>query len=101
MNVVDESELPSQAVMVFSWSSKKWASLIAQLVKNPPAMQETPFNFWVGKIPWRKELLPIPVFCMENSMNRGAWLAVVYRITKSQTWLKQLSTSKKFAVLCY
>ena len=24
-----------------------WASLVAQLVKNPPAMQET----WVGKIP--------------------------------------------------
>ena len=23
----------------------KWASLIAQLVKNPPAMQETPVRF--------------------------------------------------------
>ena len=77
-------------------------SVIAQLVKNPPAMQETPvrflgwedplekgedthsgilglplwlswwriclqcgrpeFNPWVGKIPWRKERLPTPVF---------------------------------------
>ena len=27
-------------------------------VKNPPAMQET----WVGKIPWRRERLPTPVF---------------------------------------
>ena len=35
-----------------------WASLVAQLVKNPPAMWDT----WVGKIPWRKERLPIPVF---------------------------------------
>ena len=35
-----------------------WASLVAQLVKNPPAMQET----WVGKIPWRRERLPTPVF---------------------------------------
>jgi len=35
-----------------------WASLVAQLVKNPPAMQET----WVGKIPWRWERLPTPVF---------------------------------------
>ena len=33
-------------------------SLVAQLVKNPPAMQET----WVGKIPWRRKRLPIPVF---------------------------------------
>ena len=39
------------------------ASLIAQLVKNPPAMQETPqFESWVGKIPWRRERLPTPVF---------------------------------------
>ena len=35
-----------------------WASLVAQLVKNPPAMQET----WIGKIPWRRERLPTPVF---------------------------------------
>ena len=28
-----------------------WASLVAQLVKNPPAMRETWFNLWVGKIP--------------------------------------------------
>ena len=35
-----------------------WASLAAQLVKNPPAMLET----WVGKIPWRRERLPTPVF---------------------------------------
>ena len=38
------------------------ASLVAQLVKNPPAMQRPGFNPWVGKIPWRKERLPTPVF---------------------------------------
>ena len=31
---------------------------MAQTVKNPPAMQETGFDFWVGKIPWRREWLP-------------------------------------------
>ena len=36
---------------------------MAQLVKNPPAMWETPgFNPWVGKIPWRRERLPTLVF---------------------------------------
>ena len=30
---------------------------MAQLVKNPPAMQETLFDSWVGKIPWRRERL--------------------------------------------
>ena len=39
-----------------------WASLVAQLVKNPPAMQETWFDPWVGKVPWRRERLPTLVF---------------------------------------
>ena len=41
------------------------ATLVAQLVKNPPAMRKT----WVqdlgsipGSIPWRRERLPTPVF---------------------------------------
>ena len=39
------------------------ASLVAQLVKNPPAMQETPFfDSWVGKFPWRRDRLSTPVF---------------------------------------
>ena len=37
------------------------ASLRAQLVKNPPAMQETWVQPWVGKICWRRERLPTPV----------------------------------------
>ena len=40
------------------WVSIPLASLVAQLVKNLPAMWET----WVGKIPWRREWLPTPVF---------------------------------------
>ena len=35
-----------------------WASLMAQLVKNLPAMWKTWFDPWVGKIPWRRERLP-------------------------------------------
>ena len=33
-------------------------SLVAQMVKNLSAIQET----WVGKIPWRRACQPIPVF---------------------------------------
>ena len=32
------------------------------MVKNPPAMQETPVRFLVGKICWRRNRLPTPVF---------------------------------------
>ena len=39
-----------------------WTSLVAQLVKNPPAMQET----WVPSLGWEdslvRERLPTPVF---------------------------------------
>ena len=38
------------------------ASLIAQLIKNPPAMQETRFDSWAGEVPWRRDRLPSPVF---------------------------------------
>ena len=37
------------------------ASLIAQLVKNLSAMQETWFDPWVGKICWRRDTPPTPV----------------------------------------
>ena len=39
-----------------------WASLVTQLVKNPPAMQKTWVDPWAGKIPWRRERLHSPVF---------------------------------------
>ena len=40
-----------------------WASLVAQLVKNLTAMQKTwGFGSWVGRIPWRREWPPTPVF---------------------------------------
>ena len=53
-----------------------WASLVAQLVKNPPAMWEN----WVQSLGWEdpleKERLPIPVFW------RIPW-TVVHGVTKS------------------
>ena len=39
-----------------------WASLVALLVNNPLAIRETWVDPSVGKIPWRRERLPTPVF---------------------------------------
>ena len=39
---------------------------MAQTVTNLPAMQETGFDSWVGKIPWRRAWQPTPVFLLEN-----------------------------------
>ena len=43
---------------------------------------------------------PFQYFCLVNPMDRGAWWAVVHRITKSQTWLNQLSmyTSTEYKI---
>ena len=36
------------------------------MVKNLSAMQETRFNPWVRKIPWRRTWQPTPVFLPEK-----------------------------------
>ena len=37
-------------------------SLVDQVIKSLPVMQETQVQFLVGKIPWRREWQPTPVF---------------------------------------
>ena len=39
-----------------------WISLVAQLVKNPPAMQETQVQFLSREDPLKRDKLPTPVF---------------------------------------
>ena len=58
-------------------------SLVAQMVKHLPG-----FNTWVGKILWKREWQPTPVFLPGESHDRGAWWTRVHGITKSQTWLR-------------
>ena len=38
------------------WDSVIFASLVAQLVRNPPAMHETPFQFLSQEDPLEKEM---------------------------------------------
>ena len=70
-----------------------WASLVAQMVKNPPAMLET----WVlipglGRSHGGGLGNPLQCSCLENPTDRGAWQATVHGVAKSQTQLKQLTT---------
>ena len=66
-----------------------WASLVAQTVKNPPAMRET----WVQSLGWEDPLEEGMVTHFSilawriNPMDRGAWRATVHRVAKSQTRL--------------
>ena len=63
------------------------ASLLAQLVKNPPAVQETQVRSLVGKIPGEGNGTSLQYSCLEDPMDRGAWLAAVHGVTESGTRL--------------
>ena len=54
------------------------------------------FDPWVGKIPWRRKWHPFQYSCLENPMDRGAWWATVHRVTKSWTWLSDLTFTFTF-----
>ena len=49
------------------------ASLVAQMVKNPPALRETQSSPWAGRSPGEGNGNPLQYSCLENPMDRGAW----------------------------
>ena len=46
--------------------------MAAQTLKSSPAVQETWFNPWVGKFPWRREWLPTSVFFSGEFHRQGS-----------------------------
>ena len=62
-----------------------WASLVAPLVKSPPAMQET----WIVSLGWEDLLemkgYPLQYSGLENSMD-----CIVHGVAKSQTQLSDI-----------
>ena len=67
------------------------ASLVAQMVKNLPAVWETAMQETEVLIPGSRRFpgeengYPLQCSCLENPMDRGTWQAKVYGITKSWT----------------
>ena len=61
--------------------------------KNPPAkMKNMGSIHGLGRSPGEGNGNPLQYSCLENPMDRGTWWAIVHRVTKSQTQLKQLNT---------
>ena len=64
------------------------ASLLSELAKNPPAMQET----WVQSLGWKDPLeegmaTHTSILARRIPVDRKAWQATVYGVAKSQTRL--------------
>ena len=69
-----------------------WAFLMAQMVKNSHAMQET----WVQSLSWEDPMeegmaTHSSILAWRIPMDRGSWQATVHGVTKSRT---QLSTAQ-------
>ena len=66
------------------------------MVKNLPAnagdIRDTGSIPGLGRSPGGGYGNPPQYSCLENSMERGAWWAIVHGAAKSQTQMKQLST---------
>ena len=68
--------------------TETWASLVAQMVKNPPAVQET----WVLSLGYEDPLekgmaTHSSILALKILRDRGAWQVAVHGVTESQTWL--------------
>ena len=46
----------------------------------------------LGRSPGGGQGNPLQHSCLENTMDRGTWQATIHRVSRSQTWLKWLST---------
>ena len=69
------------------------ASLVAQTVKNLPAMHETQIQSLVGKIPWRRERPPAPVFLPEEFSGQRSLAGYIPWDLKELDTTEQLSLS--------
>ena len=56
----------------------------------------------LGRSPGEGNGNPPQYSCLENTMDRGAWWAIVHRVTKIWAWLStaQLSSKDAFLGLC-
>ena len=63
------------------------AFLVAQTVKNLPAMRETCSIPGLGRSPEEGNGYPLQYSGLENSKDREAWWATVHGVTKSRTQL--------------
>ena len=65
--------------------AKFQASLMAQRLRNRLQARDLGLIPGLGRSPGGEHGNPLQYSCLENPMDRGAWLATVHGVAKSQT----------------
>ena len=103
-NICLSKGFPFLWVYTQRWNS--WvASQLVLVVKNLPAnageLGDVDFSPGSGRSHGEGHSNPLQDSCLENPMDRGAWWAIVHRVSKSSTWLKGLSMDALSFLLYY
>ena len=77
------------SLVVCSHCGQGRASQVALVVKNLHCnagdIRDASLILGLGRSPGEGNSSPLQYFCLENSMDRGAWQATVHRVAKSRT----------------
>ena len=80
------------------------ASLLAKMVNTLPAMQENEFDPWIGKIPWRRERQPTPVFLsgkfhgQRNLVDYSPWVHKDLDATEQLTYYLGIKVRQSYII---
>ena len=96
--VTHSSILASKILWTTYWLAKSWTQLsnvhvyvltflVAQMVKNLPAMRDTQVQPLGREGPWKRKWQPTLVFLPGKPHGHGRLLCCIHGITKSRTWL--------------
>ena len=84
---------------LFSWISMWLIPMLPSGLHLSISLFLRPFPSTLYKIasfliPWRRKMATtVQYSCLKNSVDRGAWQALVRGVTKSQTWLRMYACS--------
>ena len=80
-------------------SSAQWASLVAQSIKNLPAIQETQVRFLGWEDPLENEMVThSSISAWKNPMDKGSLVGCSPWVTKSQDVSQKLSMHMNYEI---
>ena len=76
------------------------ASLVAQMVKNLPAVQRSRFDPWVRKIAWRRKWQPTQVFLPGKSHGQRSLVGYSHKESDMTEWLVMYACIHNIIQVC-